>query len=65
LDALLFFSGMLTAGSLLWILAGLAVCFALGIGVALFFGSIFYGTSRLARAAEARWDPPQPPGSAR
>jgi hypothetical protein len=53
-DFLIGFSGLMAAGALMWISVALVGAILLGGAVAGVFGSIFFGMSRLGKAAE-RW----------
>jgi len=53
MDFLIGFSGIMAAGALVWITVALIGAILLGGAVAGVFGSIFFGMSRLAKAAEA------------
>ncbi|HTA46755.1 MAG TPA: hypothetical protein VK789_30135 [Bryobacteraceae bacterium] len=56
MDVLLGFSGLFAAVSIGWILLALFVALVVGGIVALFFGAIFFGMSRLAHAASMAWE---------
>jgi hypothetical protein len=57
MDLVAALTGFFAAASIVWILLGLFIALVLGTLMASFFVSLFYGLSRLARAAEAACSP--------